>query len=311
MADIRGRRGSRGGCLGIDRPGVDVRRSLERTERSEKNRASKMPYVFLSHSHVDRAFARRLAADLRNAGHSVWIDEAEINIGDSLISKIRGGLDQVDFVCAVLSKASVSSAWVQKELEIASNREIDEKRVVVLPLLIEQVDLPGFIQGKRYGDFRNESNYEDQLKQLLKALGPTEPVKSTTGKELEQLKKELKYALALAKANEKEAKRASEAAFRAKSEGLRQAIESANRSFPDHAPINKTYAFEVSSIYVTLDYALWAIAKSERKGSHPLAALLSIFDKWSELESMLMAYNDMLAQQTNRRKRASGKRRRN
>ena len=39
-------------------------------------------------------------------GHSVWIDEAEINIGDSLIGKIREGLDEVDFVAAVLSKHS-------------------------------------------------------------------------------------------------------------------------------------------------------------------------------------------------------------
>lgn len=43
-----------------------------------------MPYVFLSHSHANKDFARKLAADLRNAGHSVWIDEAEINIGDFL-----------------------------------------------------------------------------------------------------------------------------------------------------------------------------------------------------------------------------------
>jgi hypothetical protein len=75
-----------------------------------------MAYVFLSHSHADKPFAKQLVADLRNAGHSVWIDEAEINIGDSLIAKIRTGLDQVDFVCAILSKASANSPWVEKEL---------------------------------------------------------------------------------------------------------------------------------------------------------------------------------------------------
>ena len=72
-----------------------------------------MPYVFLSQSHANKDFARKLAADLRNAGHSVWIDEAEINIGDSLIGKITSGIDQVDFVCAILSRDSVTSSWVQ------------------------------------------------------------------------------------------------------------------------------------------------------------------------------------------------------
>lgn len=66
---------------------------------------SQLTSVFLSHSHADRPIARRLAADLRRAGHAVWIDEAEINIGDSLIEKIREGLDQVDFVAAIISSA--------------------------------------------------------------------------------------------------------------------------------------------------------------------------------------------------------------
>jgi len=41
-----------------------------------------MSSVFLSHSHKDKPFARKLAVDLRHAGHIVWIDEAEILVGD-------------------------------------------------------------------------------------------------------------------------------------------------------------------------------------------------------------------------------------
>jgi len=72
--------------------------------------------VFLSHSHSDKPFARRLAKELEAAGHGVWIDEAEIDIGDSLIEKIRNGIDQVDYVAAILSRASIDSAWVTREL---------------------------------------------------------------------------------------------------------------------------------------------------------------------------------------------------
>ncbi|QRZ15739.1 toll/interleukin-1 receptor domain-containing protein [Paracoccus methylovorus] len=155
-----------------------------------------MSYVFLSHSHPDKPFARKLAADLRANGHSVWIDEAETNIGDSLIEKIRNGLDQVDYVCALLSQASIQSPWVQRELDIASNREIDERRVVVLPLLLEDVDLPGFLRGKLYGNFRDSDSYDISVTALLRALGPVVVPPQPSSEELRALKEELASAQA-------------------------------------------------------------------------------------------------------------------
>lgn len=107
-----------------------------------------MSKIFLSHTSSDKPFVRKLAADLRNNGHTVWIDEAEINIGDTLIGKIREGLDSVDYVAAVLSNASIQSELVKKELEIASNKEIKQKKIIILPLIIENVEMPGFLEGK-------------------------------------------------------------------------------------------------------------------------------------------------------------------
>ena len=111
-----------------------------------------MASIFLSHNSADKPFVRRLAQSLQSQGHVVWLDEAEINIGDSLIEKIREGLDKVDYVAVVLSQNSITSTWVQRELDISSNREIAEKRVILLPLMLQHVELPGFLLGKRYGD---------------------------------------------------------------------------------------------------------------------------------------------------------------
>lgn len=255
-----------------------------------------MASVFLSHSHSDKPLARKLAADLRKAGHAVWIDEAEIKIGDSLIEKIRDGIDQVDFVAAILSKASSQSGWVQRELDIASNREIKEKKVVVLPLLAEDVTLPGFLEGKFYGDFREEAKYDESLALLIKSLGPAQPVQSPDADELAALREELAQARQFSRLHETSARRAGEAAFKSKSRELQAAIEKANIKFPNHAPINRTYAFQIDNIFVTLDYALWAISKSTRKGSHPLEALLTLEDKWPEINNMLEAYGDMIKQ---------------
>src|SRR5437868_1622731 len=111
-----------------------------------------MSSVFLSHSHKDKQFVRRLTKDLRRRGHVVWVDEAEIKVGESLVEKIREGIDQVDFVGAVISKASVKSRWVSRELDLATSKELAGKRVVVLPILTEKVPLPGFLEGKLYAD---------------------------------------------------------------------------------------------------------------------------------------------------------------
>ena len=254
-----------------------------------------MSSIFLSHAHEDKPFARKLAADLRKAGHAVWIDEAEINIGDSLIAKIRDGLDQVDFVAAILSSSSINSPWVTKELDIASNREIEEGRIVVLPLLLESVPLPGFLKGKFYGDFTAPDQYDEMLPLLLRALGPVTETPKPSDAELVQLREQLAAAKAAAARYQAKLHAHQKAALHGKSENLVAAIERANTSFPLHAPVNTTHAFLVCNTPVTLDYLLWAIAKSERQGAHPLEALLSLDNKWPEVAAMLEAYDDLLS----------------
>ena len=254
-----------------------------------------MSSIFLSHSHADKPFARKLAADLRKAGHAVWIDEAEINIGDSLIEKIRDGLDQVDFVAAILSSASIKSPWVTRELDIASNREMEEKRVVVLPLLLEPVELPGFLKGKFYGDFTDAARYDEVLTLLVRKLGPATEAFRPSREELAQLRSQLAAAQASAARHQIALKAHQKVALHGKSEKLVEAIVAANKKFPSHAPINITNAFEVCDTPVTLDYLLWAIAKSESQGAHPLDALLTIDDKWPAVHAMLSAYEDLLS----------------
>ena len=55
-----------------------------------------MSRVFISHSHQDKPFARRLATDLAQASTDVWIDEVEIKIGDSLIARIQDAIEASD-----------------------------------------------------------------------------------------------------------------------------------------------------------------------------------------------------------------------
>lgn len=123
--------------------------------------------VFISHSHKDKMIARTLARKLNQYGIYAWIDEAEIKIGDSLIDKIRDGIDKVDYLIALISADSVESEWVKKELDIAMNREIESKRVVVIPVLTGKCELPGFLKGKLYADMTSNKKINKNFPLLL------------------------------------------------------------------------------------------------------------------------------------------------
>lgn len=126
------------------------------------------PSVFLSHSSKDKPFVSRLATDLKSRGVPVWFDQWELKVGDSLIEKIETGISQSGWLAVILSRNSASSDWVQKELRAAQVRELRNSDVFVLPIVIDDCEIPLFLLDKVYADFR--PSYEHGLEVLLKRL---------------------------------------------------------------------------------------------------------------------------------------------
>jgi hypothetical protein len=253
-----------------------------------------MSSIFLSHSHADKTFARQLAFDLRRNGHTVWFDEAEIEVGDSLIERIRDGIDRVEYVLAVISKKSVASAWVQRELDLASNREIEEGRVVVLPAILDDVELPGFLKGKCYVDFRVAEDYDESLKFLLRRVGSGVTPPSVSDLEKEELQSQVLALQKLVEYHSRESQRQCKLAKLNRSKALESAIQRENSSHPEWASINDAYAFESMGIPITIGYVLYAIRKAEIRGSHPMEIGLTLENKWDNLRLMVDAYSDYL-----------------
>lgn len=126
--------------------------------------------IFISYSHQDKEFVDRLVQDLQNSGVSIWVDSAEIKLGDSLIDKISEGIDKMEYLAVVLSPDSVNSSWVKKEVEVAMNQEIRGKKIKVLPLLHRECEIPNFLQDKKYADFTEEERYEVAIEVILDRL---------------------------------------------------------------------------------------------------------------------------------------------
>lgn len=127
-----------------------------------------MSRVFLCHASKDKSFVRRLKTDLSRQGVDAWLDEEEITVGDSLREKIENALQKCSFAIVVLSKVSLQSAWVQREMNALFSLEIERNNKVILPVLKEKADLPLFLQDKKYADF--SKSYSDGFDDLIKAL---------------------------------------------------------------------------------------------------------------------------------------------
>ncbi|HEY9405055.1 MAG TPA: toll/interleukin-1 receptor domain-containing protein, partial [Pyrinomonadaceae bacterium] len=128
--------------------------------------------IFISYNHQDKDFAGRLACDLKAAGLSVWWDQWEIKVGDSIIQKVSDGISGSAHLIVVLSPSSVKSDWVKREVGSALWRQLStEKDIVPLPVLIADCEIPVLLCEIKYADFRQDykAGFDDLLEVLRDA----------------------------------------------------------------------------------------------------------------------------------------------
>ena len=88
--------------------------------------------VFISHTSEDKVeVVRPLATALREAGLSVWYDEFELRIGDSLRRKIDKGLANSRFGVVVFSRAFFGRGWPEYELDGLVTRTVSGEQVLL------------------------------------------------------------------------------------------------------------------------------------------------------------------------------------
>ncbi|MCW3091410.1 MAG: hypothetical protein JWP81_2479 [Ferruginibacter sp.] len=112
--------------------------------------------IFISYSHQDKDFVDKLATHLVNHRIHVFVDRWEMNVGDYITQKIQQAITDASFLIVVLSKSSVGSDWCKREMNTGLMLELDLKRVVILPVLLQDCVIPLFLKDKLYADFRKE-----------------------------------------------------------------------------------------------------------------------------------------------------------
>jgi len=88
--------------------------------------------VFISYASEDReAVAKPLAQLLSSLGISVWFDQFDLKIGDSLRRKIDEGLKKSRYGIVVLSPAFFDKHYTKLELDGLAQREVDGEKVIL------------------------------------------------------------------------------------------------------------------------------------------------------------------------------------
>ena len=134
----------------------------------DQDSSEHQPGAFISHRGEDADLAERLAEEIRQAGFQVWLDEWEINLGDSIAEKINSGLENARYVVLCYSKAGVLSPWISREWMSALARQLNGYGVNVLPVRLSGGEPPAILADIKYPDLVKD--WDRGISELLRVM---------------------------------------------------------------------------------------------------------------------------------------------
>jgi TIR domain/Pentapeptide repeats (8 copies) len=135
---------------------------------------------FISYSTKDKHFVEILYQDLRKAGVLCWYAPEKLKTGQKFPAYITEAVQSREKMLIVLSKHSLKSDWVKKEVGLARQKEGNGKREVLLPVCLDNAhlnsptDWAAAIRKQRhiksFENWQQPSRYQEMLKGLLNDL---------------------------------------------------------------------------------------------------------------------------------------------
>ncbi len=123
--------------------------------------------IFVSHSHADNDFSRKLVQSLSDVDIDVWYDERKLGAG-TLAQNIEQALLAADSYIVILSPAAVASPWVQMEW-YAALELYRESKIRFIPVIVEDCEIPLLLRGMHRVEFHRET-YAQAFAHLLRLL---------------------------------------------------------------------------------------------------------------------------------------------
>ena len=96
---------------------------------------------FISYSSDDEECAKRLHADLQDAGVRCWFAPHDIQGGKKVNEQLHEAIRVHDRMLLILSESSMNSEWVETEIANARQREQDQDKRVLFPVRLVDFEL--------------------------------------------------------------------------------------------------------------------------------------------------------------------------
>jgi hypothetical protein len=135
---------------------------------------------FLSYASGDQDFAERLYADLQRKGVRCWFAPEGLKIWEKFWHRNDESIRLYDKLLVVLSRHSVTSTWVEREVMAALEKEHHHNKLVLFPVTLDeqvmQTTLPwaaDIRRSRHIGDFtawKNHDTYQTAFTRLLRDL---------------------------------------------------------------------------------------------------------------------------------------------
>ena len=141
--------------------------------------------AFISYSHANEGFAQRLHDKLQGRGIRCWLDKKKIQIGQKILRVVLDAIRLHDRVILCCSRASLTSNWVQTEIEETLAKEEKADREILLPLNLDGYLFNGWkgplaveVRKRLAADFtgweEDAAKFETQFERVVLALTDSE-----------------------------------------------------------------------------------------------------------------------------------------
>ena len=118
---------------------------------------------FVSYSSKDKYFVDLFIQLLNHHHIQTWYDSHQIKPGSKYLEEIENGLKSADHFIAIISRNSIKSNWITREITSFITSSPNAK---VIPVVIEEVDLNEVFDG--LGEFQAILFYENMLEGFKK-----------------------------------------------------------------------------------------------------------------------------------------------
>jgi hypothetical protein len=147
-------------------------KNIRKKSKTPKHKRAKYKYdVFISYSHADMDWVRgELLPRLEKAGVRVMIDFRDFKPGVASLLNMKRAIEDSRYIIFVLTPHWIESEWTVFESRLAYLDDPTGTRRI--PLMLKDCHLPAEISTVTYIDFRELSEFEQQMAKLLIRVEP-------------------------------------------------------------------------------------------------------------------------------------------